>query len=222
VRMSADTLQAECLPRDARCTWSCVTSEGDLVGSAFACRWRNGSETVCWITQLVVDESYREHGVATSLLAALREPTDDVYGILSSNPAAILAAARAFADGAVDLGYVAKHAARIMKSSPVPYVRNARLHGRLFDDRDGVGLPEKDVCVSSADTEFYVDHEEALGNLERARGAAGTDSSSGDGNEPQLHRRTDRRWLLGNLLEGHEFLLLLDSKRTRSMETSHA
>lgn len=52
--------------------------------------------TVCWITQLVVVEEYRERGLATGLLRAIREGTDDVYGIASSHPAACLAAATAF------------------------------------------------------------------------------------------------------------------------------
>jgi len=70
--------------------------DGRLVGNAWACRWLCNEKTVCWVTQLVVHRDHRKQGLATGLLNLLRHHDDDVYGILSSNPAACLAAATAF------------------------------------------------------------------------------------------------------------------------------
>lgn len=50
-----------------------------------------------------------------------------------------------------------------MKESPIPYIRDAKLRGELFDPQDASGL------VTGADTGFYVDHEEPLEALARVR-----------------------------------------------------
>ena len=73
-----------------------VTVDGKLAGNAFACRWMANNKTVCWVTQLVVDRNYRERGLATGLLSELRRNDIDLYGLMSSHPAACLAAAKAF------------------------------------------------------------------------------------------------------------------------------
>ena len=70
--------------------------DGNLAGNVFACRWMYHNKTVCWVTQLVVHQDYREHGLATGLLNQLRHYDDDIYGLMSSHPAACLAAARSF------------------------------------------------------------------------------------------------------------------------------
>jgi len=51
---------------------------------------------VCWVTQLVVHRDYRERGLAVGLLNELRQGGDDMYALMSSHPAACLAAAKAF------------------------------------------------------------------------------------------------------------------------------
>lgn len=83
-----------------------------------------------------------------------------------------------------------------MKASPIRYVREAKVRGRLFDIEDGDGL------VSSVDTGFWVDHAEPLEALARARDA-------GD-------------WPLGELHEGHEFLLVVETRRCIRSTTSGA
>ena len=70
--------------------------DGNLAGNAFACRWKYNSRNVCWVTQLVVSKDYRERGLAGGLLKLLRADSDDIYGIMSSHPAACLAAATSF------------------------------------------------------------------------------------------------------------------------------
>lgn len=77
-------------------TYSRVIIEGKLVGHAFGCRWTCKGGTVCWITQLVVDRHHRGKGFATSLLRILRTDHDTIYGVMSSHPAACLAAVKAF------------------------------------------------------------------------------------------------------------------------------
>lgn len=69
-----------------------------------------------------------------------------------------------------------------MRHSPVEYVQNGRLVGSLFDEATSDG------SVSSADTGFFVDHAEPLQTLN--------------------HVKSTSQWPLGELLEGHEFLML--------------
>ena len=70
-----------------------------------------------------------------------------------------------------------------MKASPVDYVQGAELRGNLFDSVDVSG------ALSSAYTSFFLDHAEPFDALKRVR--------------------ENGRWPLGDLLEGHEFLLVL-------------
>lgn len=71
---------------------------GLFVGNAFASRWVCGDDAtqMCWVTQLVVHKDYRKRGLATGLLEKLRDDGDGVVGIVSSHPAACLAAVRGF------------------------------------------------------------------------------------------------------------------------------
>ena len=74
-----------------------------------------------------------------------------------------------------------------MKVSPIRYIRDAKLRGNLFDPEDASGL------VSSADTGFLVDHEEPL--------------------EALAWVRESIDWPLGELHDGHEFLIVLEVRR---------
>lgn len=107
------------------------------------------------------------------------------YGILSSHPAAVLAALRAWGSGVeqVDLDVVRDRAEDIMAASPVHYVLSAKLRGSLFGDegRDG------GVCCT--DTGFWVDHAEPLAVLECVK--------------------ERREWPFGALPEGCEWLVLI-------------
>ena len=84
------------------------------------------------------------------------------------------------------LTFICNHGEAILKASPIGYIKNAKFHGSLFD------LAVTDGAISSVDTGFFVDHTEPLEALGRAR------------------RDTD--WPLGELIDGHEFLLILDAK----------
>ncbi|KAL8717315.1 MAG: hypothetical protein Q9225_005432 [Loekoesia sp. 1 TL-2023] len=189
VRLSKGRLRAECMPDNSSCSYARVTVNGSLAGHAFACRWVHDNKNVCWVTQLVVHQDCRERGLAMGLLNELRHHDDDIYGIVSSHPAACLAAAKAFGShiSLVRLDFIKEHAEEIMRASPIRYVKDAQLRGSLFKPEDANGL------VSSADTGFWVDHTEPLEALALARDRVG--------------------WPLGELHDGHEFLLVLEARR---------
>lgn len=89
----------------------------------------------------------------------------------------------------IDEAYVAQNASSIMLTSPVPYVRDAKLHGSVFGDKTYADEIQTECC---ADTGFYVDHTEPL--------------------QAQDVVRSYRDWPLGDLPEGHEFLVLVEAK----------
>ena len=115
------------------------------------------------------------------LLNQLRHDDDDIYGIMSSHPAACLAAAKAFGSKCISISvinptlnitgsintvrpkFVKEHAERIMRASPIRYVKDAKLRGSLFNPEDASGL------VSSVDAGFWIDHTEPLEALAWAR-----------------------------------------------------
>jgi len=192
VKMSVSRLRAQCLPAGAHCSYVSVTVDGVLAGNVFACRWDYQGRRICWITQLVVHRDYRERRLATSLLERLRKIDDEIFGIMSSHPAACMAASKACADFAlphVPLKFARDHAATIMAASPIAYVKNAKLRGSLFSS------DEPDSLISGVDSGFFVDHEEPLEALAwlQERGV----------------------WPLGDLPDGHEFLLIFESSRRR-------
>lgn len=185
--MSVNMLRAECLPVNTHNIYVCAKTEDQLVGNVFASRWKHDGQTFCWISQLVVGSPFRRQGVATQLLLRLREGEGvQGFGILSSHPAAISAALRAFRHGLdhVDLEMTQKHARDILQSAPIRYVNKAILHGSLFED------DSMDGAVSSAYTNFWVDHQEPRDALAAIR-------------------RQGIHWPFGELLEGHEYLVLI-------------
>ena len=79
--------------------------------------------------------------------------------------------------------------------SPICYVKDAKLCGSVFDPGDTSGL------VSSVNSGFFVDHHEPL--------------------EALAWVRQEMEWPLGELLDGHEFLLIVEPRhRSRSRSTS--
>ncbi|EGC46687.1 conserved hypothetical protein [Histoplasma capsulatum var. duboisii H88] len=196
VRLSARRLREQYLPDHATTSYVRVAVDGNLAGNAFACRWKHGGKNICWVTQLVVDRRFRERGLATALLRSICADTDDMYGIMSSHPAACMAAASSYGRGIekAPLGLVEANAKAVLEASPIPYIKNARLCGSLFNPEDSTGL----VC--GVDTGFFVDHKEPLEVVEVVR--------------------QDLQWPLGDLPEGHEYLLILPGKKRRSRSSS--
>ncbi|KAJ5251126.1 hypothetical protein N7489_001536 [Penicillium chrysogenum] len=199
VKLSARRLRQQYLPNATDTVVSyyvMVTVDGYLAGNAFACRWKCDGMTVCWVTQLVVDKDYRDNGLATGLLRSLRKTTDDIYGIMSSHPAACLAAAKSFGTTIekISLDFIRRKAHRTMKSSPIPYIQNATLRGTIFQPEDTSGM------VSGVNTGFFVDHEEPQKVLQAVRG--------------------NWQWPLGDLPDGHEYLLVMPAKHRRPTPSS--
>lgn len=164
---------------------------GELAGNVLACRWPYDGGYFCWITQLVVMSPFRRKGLATRLLTELRQDNykDVGYGVLSSHPATISAVFRAFGNGIenANLNVIRDYARIVMQSSSVSFVKEARSHGSLF------GEGGSDGAVSTADTRFFVDHEEPMQTLAAIR-----------------ERGVD--WPFGELPEGHEYLNLVREK----------
>jgi len=79
------------------------------------------------------------------------------------------------------------HAQTILATSPMAYIKEVELRGSLFDNECPTG------AISSVFTSFYVDHDEPLEAL-------------------NMYKETG--WVLGDLLDGHEFLLILPTHVT--------
>ncbi|POR34624.1 Uncharacterized protein TPAR_05183 [Tolypocladium paradoxum] len=198
VSMSAARLRAQCLPEGSESLHVQIALGGVLAGHAFACRWKYQERQVLWITQLVVHSDFRERRLATSLLLNCLDDDDEVFGIMSSHPAACKALAKAFGDvpfAQISLDFAKEHAAGVIRGSPVQYIRDAGLCGRLFDSNDKSGM------VLGVDSHFYVDHDEPLEALEALRGKG--------------------QWHLGDLPDGHEFLFLFERQQRRRSSSSH-
>lgn len=92
------------------------------------------------------------------------------------------------------MDFILKNAVSITEASPVPYIKSAKLSGKLFDVTETNGL------ISGVNTDFLVDHEEPK--------------------EALALIREEWNWPLGDLPDGHEFLLILQSKSRRSRSRS--
>jgi len=95
----------------------------------------------------------------------------------------------------VKLEVVKEFAVPVLASAPIPYIHDAKLRGSLF------GQKVEDGSVSSVFTNFFVDHKEPLEALENVKG-----------------RGTE--WPFGDLLEGHEFLLIIKPQSRRQDQHS--
>ncbi|OAG06282.1 uncharacterized protein CC84DRAFT_1164585 [Paraphaeosphaeria sporulosa] len=194
VKMSAERLRQQSLAPGTRSVLVRAVSGDKLAGYAFATRWDYQGRQVCWITQLCIDPELRSQKLATKILLALRDGEKDRgFGILSSHPHAILAALRAFGRGIeeIDMDIVKLHARGILDASPVDYVKSCKLKGTLFGEKGDDG------SVCSADTGFWVDHDEPMAALEQVK-AKGV------------------KWAFGELLEGCEFIVVVKGAEVES------
>ena len=83
-----------------------------------------------------------------------------------------------------------------LQSSTVKYLRQAQLRGALFEPN------VEDGAVSLADTTFFVDH--------------------GEPEEVLSSYVEQKKWSLGPLREGHEFLLVLPTTSSHSTSSTHS
>jgi len=86
----------------------------------------------------------------------------------------------------IDTSFCKLYAPTILAKSPVEYIKDMSLCGSLFHDDC------KNGAVSSVFTNFYIDHAEPL---------------------EALHKyNKGRGWVLGALVDGHEFFVLLPTR----------
>ncbi|RPD76327.1 hypothetical protein L226DRAFT_559440 [Lentinus tigrinus ALCF2SS1-7] len=189
IKMSVRKLRAEVLPDPTNGFVSLCYADNTLVGQAFATRWAFDGGRVCWVTQLVVSSEHRQKNIATMLLLQLAaaQPNCTAMGLASTHPASCLALTKAAHVSMLhlDLSFIQQHAKSILATSPVCYIRTARLRGSLFE-KDG-----DPAVVSLANTEYFVDHAEPRAALEK------------------WESRSSSEWPLGKLLSGHEFFVVV-------------
>ncbi|KAK0655495.1 hypothetical protein B0T16DRAFT_315221 [Cercophora newfieldiana] len=186
-------------PQGVPCVYVSLHTDDALAGHLLACRWIYQGRQVCWVTQLVVHHRWRERRIATRLLEKLRKKDDDIFGIMSSHPAALIAMAKACADfpfPQVPTSFMETHASGVMASSPIAYIKDAKLCGSLFQP----GTASDTSLVSGADTNFFVNHDEPLKALRWLE--------------------KEGVWTLGDVPDRREFLLVFDTPRRRSRSLS--
>jgi hypothetical protein len=83
----------------------------------------------------------------------------------------------------LDIGFIQANIHPILTSTPVEYLKTADLRGILFEE-----VPKDPGTICSLFTSFYVDHTEPLEALAEFD-----------------------EWPLGELPEGHEFLVLVEA-----------
>ena len=184
VKMSPKNVISQILPPGADNIYVRALVDEELVGNVFGTHWMYQDKPVIWITQLCVKSTYRSQGIAKKLVETLHE-NEVCMGILSSHAHAILSVMHVYGRRSEEFDLISTrmHARNIMDTCPVKYVENAKVWGSVFE-------PVNDGSVSCAYTNFWVDHEEplkALGALQK--------------------RKID--WPLGELPEGHEFLIVV-------------
>jgi hypothetical protein len=86
----------------------------------------------------------------------------------------------------IDIAFIKKTARQILSMTPIEYLKNVELRGSLFEDNHD---STSTGTVSCAYSEFFVDHTEPLEAMKVFK-------QKGD-------------WVLGDLLEGHEFLVIV-------------
>ncbi|KAF8161879.1 hypothetical protein BJ912DRAFT_1007016 [Pholiota molesta] len=184
-----NTVLATCFRHSADMYHGGDWTKMELVGHAFATVWDYDNGRVGWVTQLVVDLTERKKYIATQLLQMLKDVPFfrgiNAIGLVSSHPAACHAICKYSSTTiyGIDLEFCRVNARDILRHSPVAYVKEMELRGTLFEDKPLEGT------VSTVFTNFFVDHREPLAAL--------------------ASYKVKGKWVLGDLLDGHEFIIIL-------------
>jgi hypothetical protein len=157
VLLSAERLKHDYL-FDGNCAVVLAHEGTQLVGHALFCRFdfEPLSETVCWITQLVVDAGHRGNRIASSLLLKALHPGDVVVALVTSHPHAVRALERA-ARQKCDTSFIEAHGNSLLRACTVPYLRGCAL-------KSDPTAPSEKLCITN--TNFDVDHTKVLEWLE--------------------------------------------------------
>ncbi|CAF3644136.1 unnamed protein product [Rotaria socialis] len=173
----------------------------ELIGYTFctSAKYDRLNGDAIWITQLVVSASYRGQGVAGTLLSMAKNSIADavIIGLVSSHPHAVIALSNACNCIPIDLKFIADHAEDVIRACHVPYLSQAQLVGSIFNSQPLLTENNNQQPVSLVKTDFFVDHKEVLAVLEHIRD----------------------RWILGPLLDGHEFFVVLPATCVRHSKT---
>jgi hypothetical protein len=142
-----------------------------------------------WITQLVVHHDHRGKGHASALLRFLIESGKPVVvGVASSHPHAVLALKKS-SKAIFDEDFIRNNLRQIITLFKIPYLVDKPLIGSLFQQTSDDG-PRLQI-----DTGFYTDHTEPLEALSKLP--------------------ADVNWPLGQLLDGHEFVVVFSVESNR-------
>jgi GNAT superfamily N-acetyltransferase len=136
-------------------TWLTVAFDGHLdtiVGHAFVTPFESSLDgKITWITQLVVDPSYRSRKIAQNLISCGISTECADAALVSSHPHAVLALERALGKNNCDPAVIEAVGQRLMSESGIDYLRGAKMHEVPF------------YC--SVDTHFPINHAEPLAAL---------------------------------------------------------
>jgi predicted GNAT family acetyltransferase len=173
----------------------------ELIGHAFCtfAKYDRLNGNVIWITQLVVSSSYRGQGVAGTLISMGKNSVEDVVaaGLVSSHPYAIIALSNACNRISIDLKFIGDHAKDVIRVCNIPYLSEHQLVGSIFNIQSLLVVENNQQQISLVKTDFFVDHKEVLAILKDIR----------------------QKWILGPLLDGHEFLAILPTTSVRHSRT---
>ena len=174
----------------------------ELIGHTFctSAKYNRLNGNAVWITQLVVSSSYRGRGVAGTLLSMAKNTVEDVVvtGLVSSHPYAIIALSNACNRIPIDLKFIGNHAEDVIRTCSIPYLSNPQLIGSIFKTQSFSAVDKNQQPVSLVKTDFFVDHKEILAIL----------------------KGIQQKWVLGPLLDGHEFVVVLPAVSVRHSRTS--
>lgn len=176
--------------------------EPELIGHTFctSARYDRLNGNAVWITQLVVSSSYRGRGVAGTLISMAKNSVEDVavMGLVSSHPYAIKALSNACNRSPIDLNFIANHAEDVIRMCSIPYLLNPQMIGSIFKTQPFSTVDKNQQAMSLVNTDFFVDHKEIISIL----------------------KRIQQKWVLGPLLAGHEFVIVLPAVSVRHSRTS--
>ncbi|CAF0951212.1 unnamed protein product [Adineta steineri] len=173
-----------------------------LIGHAFCtyAKYDPLNGNAVWITQLVVDSSYRRQGVAGTLLSMATNNVEDVViaGLVSSNPYAVMSLCNACNRIPINLKFIGDHAENVIRVCNIPYLSHTQVVGSVFDKQSPLIVDIHHQPISLAKTDFFVDHNEILIIL----------------------KKISKKWFLGPLLDGHEFLVVFPTSSVRRSRTT--
>ena len=182
VRISASKLQQEVCAQDACNTYIRASIKGVVAGHVFAWEWAYNNDRICWVTQLVVKHEHRNQGVATSMLRKLKEQGSQDYVGILSSHPFAIMAMLRSFDGGI--------------KDVEQATEHVKAHSAAVMACSPVRYVREAALHSSLHCAFtgsYVDHREPEKALEILR----------DG---------EIVWPLGELPQGHEYLVLVRPK----------